>query len=75
MLGTGQLPKFEEEMFRTVEPEAGRTLYLIPTAEVPLSALHGGEILPEAELPQAATARSPRAIAARRAPTARTPRA
>jgi seryl-tRNA synthetase len=52
MLGVAMLPKFEEQMFRTVEPEAGRTLYLIPTAEVALTALHGGEILPEADLPR-----------------------
>ena len=52
MSGVAMLPKFEEQMFRTVEPDAGRTLYLIPTAEVALTALHGGEILPEAELPR-----------------------
>ena len=52
MTGVAMLPKFEEQMFKTVEPDAGRTLYLIPTAEVALTALHGGEILPEAELPR-----------------------
>ena len=52
MTAVAMLPKFEEQMFRTVEPDAGRTLYLIPTAEVALTALHGGEILPEAELPR-----------------------
>jgi seryl-tRNA synthetase len=52
MIGVAMLPKFEEQMFRTVEPDANRTLYLIPTAEVALTALHGGEILPEAELPR-----------------------
>ena len=52
MTGVAMLPKFEEQMFRTMEPDAGRTLYLIPTAEVALTALHGGEILPEAELPR-----------------------
>jgi seryl-tRNA synthetase len=52
MIGVAMLPKFEEQMFKTVEPDAGRTLYLIPTAEVALTALHGGEILPEAELPR-----------------------
>ncbi|HKW92979.1 MAG TPA: serine--tRNA ligase [Methylomirabilota bacterium] len=52
MIGVAMLPKFEEQMFRTVEPDAGRTLYLIPTAEVALTALHAGEILPEAELPR-----------------------
>ena len=52
MVGVAQLPKFEEQLFKTVEPDAGRTLYLIPTAEAPLTALHGGEILAEAELPK-----------------------
>jgi seryl-tRNA synthetase len=52
MIGVAMLPKFEEQMFKTVEPDAGRTLYLIPTAEVALTALHGGEILPESELPR-----------------------
>ena len=52
MTGVAMLPKFEEQLFKTVEPDAGRTLYLIPTAEVSLTALHGGEILPEAELPR-----------------------
>jgi seryl-tRNA synthetase len=52
MTGVAQLPKFEEQLFKTVEPDANRTLYLIPTAEAPLTALHGGEILPEAELPK-----------------------
>jgi seryl-tRNA synthetase len=52
MLGTGQLPKFEEQLFKTVEPDENRTLYLIPTAEVPVTALHGGEFLAEATLPR-----------------------
>ncbi len=52
MVGVAMLPKFEEQMFKTVEPDAGRTLYMIPTAEVALTARHGGEILPEAELPR-----------------------
>ena len=52
MTGVGMLPKFEEQMFKTLEPDAERTLYLIPTAEVSLTALHGGEILAEAELPK-----------------------
>ena len=34
MTGVAMLPKFEEQLFKTVEPDAGRTLYLIPTAEV-----------------------------------------
>jgi seryl-tRNA synthetase len=59
MLATAQLPKFEDELFKTVEPEAGRPLYLIPTAEVPLTALHGGEILPAETLPRKYTAFTP----------------
>jgi seryl-tRNA synthetase len=59
MLATAQLPKFEEELFKTVEPEAGRPLYLIPTAEVPLTALHGGEILAAETLPRKYTAFTP----------------
>jgi seryl-tRNA synthetase len=50
MLATGQLPKFEGDLFKT---RAGdRDLYLIPTAEVPLTALHGGEMLEAADLPR-----------------------
>ncbi|MBI3635523.1 MAG: serine--tRNA ligase, partial [Candidatus Rokubacteria bacterium] len=59
MLRTGQLPKFEEQLFRTLEADENRTLYLIPTAEVPLSALHGDETLPEASLPRRYTAFTP----------------
>jgi len=59
MLKTGQLPKFEEGLFKTVEPDDNRTLYLIPTAEVPLTALHSGEILPERRLPLRYTAFTP----------------
>jgi seryl-tRNA synthetase len=59
MLRTGQLPKFEEQLFKTVEADEGRTLYLIPTAEVPLSALHGGEVLDERTLPRRYTAFTP----------------
>ena len=46
LTGTGQLPKFEEDLFKTTEG-----LYLIPTAEVMLTNLHSGEVLNEAELP------------------------
>jgi seryl-tRNA synthetase len=52
MTGLGLLPKFEDQLFKTVEPDQNRTLYLIPTAEVSLTALHGGEILGEGELPR-----------------------
>ena len=46
LFGTGQLPKFESDLFRTREG-----LYLIPTAEVPLTNLHRGEILEAESLP------------------------
>lgn len=59
MLGTGQLPKFEEELFKTTEPDENRTLYLIPTAEVPVTALHAGEFLPEPTLPRRYVAFTP----------------
>ena len=49
MFGTGQLPKFEQDLFRTSRGED--TLYLIPTAEVPVTNLYREEILPEAQLP------------------------
>ncbi len=52
MLRTGQLPKFEEQLFKTQEPDENRTLYLIPTAEVPVTALHADEILAESTLPR-----------------------
>ena len=47
MRGTGQLPKFAEDMYHI----EGTDMYLIPTAEVPVTNLHGGEILEEAQLP------------------------
>jgi seryl-tRNA synthetase len=59
MLQTGQLPKFEEGLFKTVEADDNRTLYLIPTAEVPLSALHSGEVLAASDLPRRCTALTP----------------
>jgi len=59
MLKTGQLPKFEEQLFKTIEADEGRTLYLIPTSEVALTALHAGEVLPEATLPRRYTAFTP----------------
>jgi seryl-tRNA synthetase len=59
MVGTAQLPKFEDDLFKTVEPEHGRALYLIPTAEVPLTAMHAGEILPGDSLPRKYTAHTP----------------
>ena len=56
MRGTGQLPKFEEDLFKLA---GERLLYLIPTAEVPLTNLHAGEILDEAQLPELVTAHTP----------------
>ena len=55
MTGTGQLPKFEEDLFRVRDWD----YYLIPTAEVPLTNLHAGETLEEAELPLAYCAATP----------------
>lgn len=57
MTGTGQLPKFEEDLFRTGLVD--RELFLIPTAEVPLTNLYADEIIPPAELPIAITAQTP----------------
>ncbi len=47
MTGTGQLPKFEADAFKL----EGLDYFLIPTAEVPVTNLHRGEIMPVAELP------------------------
>jgi len=49
MYGTGQLPKFEEDLFKTRRGED--VLYLIPTAEVPVTNLYREEILAEDQLP------------------------
>ncbi|MEU8431932.1 serine--tRNA ligase [Streptomyces sp. NPDC029216] len=57
MTGTGQLPKFEDDLFLT--NAADRDLLLIPTAEVPLVNLYRGETLQEGELPLALTAFTP----------------
>lgn len=57
MTGTGQLPKFEEDLFRT--SVADRELFLIPTAEVPLVNLHAGELLNLEDLPLRYTAYTP----------------
>ncbi|MFG2213067.1 serine--tRNA ligase [Streptomyces sp. NPDC048638] len=57
MTGTGQLPKFEEDLFKT--GVADRELFLIPTAEVPLTNLYADEIIPASELPVAMTAHTP----------------
>ncbi len=49
--GTGQLPKFEADMFKLAEPLNGQTAYLIPTAEVPVTNLHRDEIIEADQLP------------------------
>ncbi|MFQ5917834.1 MAG: serine--tRNA ligase, partial [Candidatus Binatia bacterium] len=47
MTGTGQLPKFEEDLFHTQDPE----FFLVPTAEVPLTNIHREEVLKREDLP------------------------
>ena len=55
MTGTGQLPKFAEDMYKCVDED----LYLIPTAEVPVTNIYAGEILSEDDLPKYMTAYTP----------------
>lgn len=55
LFGTGQLPKFEEDQFRTRDDD----LYLIPTAEVPLTNTVRGDLLAEKDLPIQLTAWTP----------------
>src|SRR5690606_22543138 len=59
--GTGQLPKFEEDLFRTGRrtDDASGALYRIPTAEVPVTNLHADEILDGETLPRAYCAYTP----------------
>jgi seryl-tRNA synthetase len=61
LYGTGQLPKFADDLFKTQksDPEKAFDLYLIPTAEVPVTNLHAEEILDGAQLPIAYTAYTP----------------
>ncbi len=56
LFGTGQLPKFEADLFKL---QFERPYYLVPTAEVPLTNLHRDEILNEADLPLSYTAYTP----------------
>jgi seryl-tRNA synthetase len=56
LFGTGQLPKFEGDLFKLTDE---RNLYLIPTAEVPLTNIYADEILDGAELPIRMTAYTP----------------
>lgn len=55
MTGTGQLPKFEDDLFKIADPE----YFLIPTAEVPVTNIHRGEILKKIDLPIRYAAYSP----------------
>jgi seryl-tRNA synthetase len=55
LYGAGQLPKFKDNLYKDAEED----LYMIPTAEVPLTGLHMGEILAEEQLPLRYTAYSP----------------
>ncbi len=57
MRGTGQLPKFEEDLFATAVGESRR--YLVPTAEVPLTNLVRDAIVEDADLPMSLVAHSP----------------
>ncbi len=54
MYGTGQLPKFEQDLFKV--PHGDKTLYLIPTAEVPVTNLYRDEVLDADRLPISLTA-------------------
>ena len=54
LVGTGQLPKFEEDLFKTYDK-----LYLIPTAEVPLTNLFRNEFVQESDLPIKVTSHTP----------------
>jgi len=61
MLGTGQLPKFAGDSFRIekTDPERAFDLYLIPTAEVPVTNYHAAEMLDPRKLPIAYVAQTP----------------
>ncbi|MEF9886037.1 serine--tRNA ligase [Streptomyces sp. P9-A4] len=57
MTGTGQLPKFADDLFATAVGD--RELFLVPTAEVPLTNLYANEVIPREDLPLAMTAHTP----------------
>jgi seryl-tRNA synthetase len=57
MYGTGQLPKFAADLFRV--PHGDKDLWLIPTAEVPVTNLYRDEVLDQARLPVSLTAYTP----------------
>lgn len=56
LFGTGQLPKFEEDLFKLTDE---RNFYLIPTAEVPVTNIYRNEIVDESQLPIKLTCHSP----------------
>ena len=58
MFGTGQLPKFEEDLFSVPKPDGGK-FYLIPTAEVPVTNIVRDEIVPLDALPLKFVAHTP----------------
>jgi seryl-tRNA synthetase len=55
LVGTGNLPKFKDDLFKV----ENHNLYLIPTAEVPLTNIHREEVIPESELPKSYVAYTP----------------
>ena len=57
LYGTGQLPKFADDLFRV--PQGDKSLWLIPTAEVPVTNLYREEVLDAGELPISLTAYTP----------------
>jgi seryl-tRNA synthetase len=57
--GTGQLPKFEEDLFKISREDQDNDFYLIPTAEVPVTNLLRDEIVKEGDLPIRMTAHTP----------------
>jgi seryl-tRNA synthetase len=57
MYGTGQLPKFADDLFRV--PHGEKDLWLIPTAEVPVTNLYRDEVIDQARLPISLTAYTP----------------
>lgn len=61
LVGTGNLPKFEDDLFKTrrSDPNDPSALYLVPTAEVPVTNLHADEVLEAADLPRAYCAYTP----------------
>lgn len=59
LFGTGQLPKFKEDLFQVAVDDSARSLYLIPTAEVPMTGLFYDRIVKQTELPVHLVSHSP----------------